>query len=117
MQNSSPAVGPAALSIQADVSFGGAIQPPIRYSVYMARGWESKSVEEQVEQRAEQREQAAKVASKDVVRAAGAEQARARQMLQLKRERILAEKTSHPVRRSALQSALKDIEAELQKLG
>ena len=49
-------------------------------------------------------------------RAAGAEQARARQMLRLKRERILSEKTSHPARRSALQAALKDIEAELQKL-
>jgi hypothetical protein len=83
----------------------------------MARGWESKSVEEQLEQREEQREQAAKVASKYVAQAAGAEQARTRQMLQLKRERILSEKTSHPARRSALQSALKDIEAELQKLG
>ena len=93
------------------------IPPPIRYSVYMARGWESKSVEEQLEQREEQREQAAKVASKYVVQAAGAEQARTRQMLQLKRERILSEKTSHPARRSALQAALKDIEAELQKLG
>ncbi len=94
-----------------------AIPPPIGYSVYMARGWESKSVEEQLERQEEQREQAAKVASKHVVRAAGAEQARARQMLHLKRERILSEKTSHPVRRSALQSALKEIEAELQKLG
>ena len=93
------------------------IRSPIRYSVYMARGWESKSVEDQVEQQAEQREQAAKVASKDGMRAAGAEQARARQMLQLKRERILSEKTSHPARRSALQAALKDIEAQLQKLG
>jgi hypothetical protein len=93
------------------------IPTPIRYSVYMARGWESKSVEEQLEQRAEQREQAAKVASKDVMQATDAEQARARQMLRLKRERILSEKTSHPVRRSALQAALKDIEAELQKLG
>lgn len=83
----------------------------------MARGWESKSVEEQLEQREEQKEQAAKAASKYVVQAAGAEQARTRQMLLLKRERILAEKTSHPARRSALQAALKDIEAELQKLG
>ena len=92
------------------------ILSPIRYSVYMARGWESKSVEEQLEQREEQREHAAKVASKYVVEAAGAEQARARQMLQLKRERILSERTSHPARRSALQAALNDIEAELQKL-
>lgn len=94
-----------------------AIPPPIDYSVYMARGWESKSVEEQLEQQEEQREHAGKVASKHVVRTADAEQARARQMLHLKRERILSEKTSHPVRRSALQSALKEIEAELQKLG
>jgi hypothetical protein len=93
------------------------IPSPIRYSVYMARGWESKTAEEQSEQQAEQREQAAKVASKYVVQAAGAEHARARQMLELKRERILSEKTSHPVRRSALQAALIDIEAELQKLG
>ena len=93
------------------------IHPSIRYSVYMARGWESKSVEEQVEQRAEQREEAARTASKHVGRAVSAEQARTRQVLQLKRERILSEKTSHPVRRSALQAALKEIEAELEKLG
>ena len=83
----------------------------------MARGWESKSVEEQLEQQEEQRQQATKVASKDEMRVADAEKARARQMLQLKRERILSEKTSHPARRSALQAALKDIEAELQALG
>ncbi|HZC43946.1 MAG TPA: hypothetical protein VE195_07210 [Acidobacteriaceae bacterium] len=70
-----------------------------------------------MEQQAEQREQAAKVAAKGEARTANAEQSRARQMLQLKRERILSEKTSHPARRSALQAALKDIEAELQKLG
>lgn len=107
----------ATVSIQAEAHLVSVIPSLIRYSVYMARGWESKSVEEQLEQRAEQREQAAKVASKDVVQAAGAEQARARQMLHLKRERILSEKTSHPVRRSALQAALKDIDAQLLKLG
>ena len=95
----------------------GVIQPPIRYSVSMARGWESKSVEEQMEQQAEQKEKAANVASKDGARAVGAELARARQILQLKRERILSEKTSHPARRAALQAALQAIEAELQKLG
>lgn len=82
----------------------------------MARGWESKSTEEQVEQMAEQQSEAAKAASKHVWSAAVAEHARARQLLELKRERILAEKTSHPVRRSALQTALKEIEAELQQL-
>ncbi|MGH9616222.1 MAG: hypothetical protein ACRD28_05710 [Acidobacteriaceae bacterium] len=80
----------------------------------MARGWESKSVEEQVEQRAEQ---AANTTQQGAGDPAGAEHARARQVLQLKRERILSEKTSHPVRRSALQAALKDIEAELSRLG
>lgn len=47
----------------------------------------------------------------------GAVQTRARQLLELKRERILAEKTSHPVRRAALQTALKEVEAELELLG
>jgi len=82
----------------------------------MARGWESKSVEEQLEQREEERKQAGQ-ADPAKARVAGAEQARARQMLLLKRERVLSEKTSHHARRSALQAALKDIEAELQKLG
>ena len=91
-------------------------QASIGYSVSMARGWESKSVEEQVEQQAEQRAEAAKAASKHVDRAAGAEQARSRQLLELKRERILSEKTSHPVRRAALQTALQEIEAELAAL-
>lgn len=48
--------------------------------------------------------------------AADAANARARQLLELKRERILSEKTSHPVRRAALQAALAEIEAELGKL-
>lgn len=92
------------------------IHAAFRYSVDMARGWESKSVEEQVEQRAEQREDAANGTQKRAGATAGAEQARARQVLQLKRERILSEKTSHPARRSALQTALKEIEAEIEKL-
>jgi hypothetical protein len=90
---------------------------PFRYSVYMARGWESKSAEEQVEQEMEQRAEAAKAVSKKAITAAGAVQSRARQLLELKRERILSEKTSHPARRAALQAALKEIEDELQQLG
>ena len=82
----------------------------------MAQVLESESTEEQVENMAEQQAEAAKAASKLVRSAAAAEQARARQLLELKRERILAEKTSHPVRRTALQAALKEIEAELQQL-
>ncbi len=95
----------------------GVIQAVFRYSLYMARGWESKSAEEQVEQQQEQRAEAAKAVSKKAVTAAGAVQSRARQLLELKRERILSEKTSHPARRAALQAALQDVENELQQLG
>jgi len=83
----------------------------------MARGWESKSAEEQVEQQIEERAEAAKGVAKKAVTAAGAVQARARQLLELKRERILSEKTSHPARRAALQAALQEIEGEIQRLG
>ncbi|HWF67710.1 MAG TPA: hypothetical protein VN670_10405 [Acidobacteriaceae bacterium] len=82
----------------------------------MARGWESKSAEEQVEQQMEERAEAAKAATKKGPTAADAEQSRARQLLELKRERILSEKTSHPARRAALQAALQDVEKELQQL-
>jgi hypothetical protein len=82
----------------------------------MARGWESKSAEEQAEDHIEQRAEAAKAVSKQAVRTADAVQSRARQILSLKRERILAEKTSSPVRRAALQAALQDIESELNQL-
>ena len=92
------------------------IHVPFRYSVYMARGWESKSAEEQVEQQIERRADAAKAVSKNAVTVADAVQSRARQVLELKRERILSEKTSHPARRAALQAALQSVEAELQQL-
>lgn len=83
----------------------------------MARGWESKSAEEQEEQQIELRAEAAKAVSKKAVTTADAVQSRTRQLLELKRERILSERTSHPVRRAALQAALKEIESELQQLG
>lgn len=92
------------------------IQSPLRYSVDMARGWESKTAEEQAEEHIEQRAEAAKAVSRKAVNAADAVQSRARQILSLKRQRILAEKTSSPVRRAALQSALQDVEAELNQL-
>lgn len=82
----------------------------------MARGWESKSVEDQVEERIEKRAEAAKAVSKKAVTDASAVQSRARQILELKRERVLSEKTSHPTRRAALQAALHEIEAELLQL-
>lgn len=92
------------------------IRSRLRYSVYMARGWESKTAEEQAEDHIEQKAEAAKAVSKKALNAADAVQTRARQILLLKRERILAEKTSNPSRRAALQSALQDVEAELSRL-
>jgi len=42
---------------------------------------------------------------------------RERQALELQRERILDERTSNPIRRQALEAALAEIEAKLEKLG
>jgi hypothetical protein len=81
----------------------------------MARGWESKSVEDQVEQ--QQSDQAApnRVANPETA-AANAARQRERQALELQRERILDERTSNPIRRKALESALGEIEARLAAL-
>jgi len=81
----------------------------------MARGWESKSVEEQVEQ---QRESEAAPRSQKTAEASAAQTARAleRQALELQRERILDERTSSPIRRKALVAALEEIEAKLAAL-
>lgn len=79
----------------------------------MARGWESKSVEEQVEQQSQHRETSA---SKAQAAAAQADRLRQRMALELQRERILDERTSSPIRRQALAAALEGIEAQLAKL-
>ncbi len=52
-----------------------------------------------------------------VQRAADAERMRARQALELQRERILSERTASPHRRTALANALADIEEKLTELG
>ena len=79
----------------------------------MARGWESKSVEEQMS------EQAQKAETRDsaALKAAEAERMRQRQALELQRERILSERTSSPHRREALGLALAGIEEKLAELG
>lgn len=46
-----------------------------------------------------------------------AERERQRQALKLQRENILSQRTSNPARRSALESALAQIEAEISALG
>ncbi len=74
----------------------------------MARGWESKSVEEQVAENEAQPRDNRKVID------GGRE--RNRQELELQRERILSERTASPHRRAALVSALEDIEGRLRAL-
>jgi hypothetical protein len=75
----------------------------------MARGWESKSVEEQVAER----ESAVHVGDGKPDAATEAARKRERQILELQRERILDERTSNQHRRAALEAALKDIESKL----
>jgi hypothetical protein len=81
----------------------------------MARGWESKSVEDQQASA----EPAGSGAALDAQKRNGIERAkreRQKQELDLQRERILSERTSSPVRRAALQAALEDIESRLSRL-
>lgn len=82
----------------------------------MARGWESKSVEEQVEGKAQSQPASPSGALTGEQRAAQAAKARERQGLELQRERILDERTSNPIRRAALETALTEIEAKLAGL-
>jgi hypothetical protein len=85
------------------------------YHRVMARGWESKSVEEQ-QSAADPTASGTLVAAakKNVLERAKVE--RQRQELDLQRERILSERTSSPVRRAALEAALADIEFRLARL-
>jgi hypothetical protein len=77
----------------------------------MARGWESKSVEEQQAQATSPQPDTA------TQHAHEAERKRQRQALELQRERVLSERTSNPHRRTALANALADIEEKLGELG
>jgi hypothetical protein len=88
----------------------------------MARGWESKSVEEQMANALQQPQASAgnEFVSEDQRRAA--DQARTvkerqKQALHLQRENILSQRTSNPARRAALEAALAQIEAQIENLG
>ncbi len=74
----------------------------------MARGWESKSVEEQM---AERQAAAPQGPPKD------SERERRKRELELEKEYILNQRTSNPQRRAALAEALAQIEARLRELG
>lgn len=82
------------------------------YDRRMARGWESKSVEAQVEQQHSEPSPQGKPARD----AASTARQLERQALELQRERILDERTSSPIRRKALVTALAEIEAKLAAL-
>jgi hypothetical protein len=79
----------------------------------MARGWESKSVEDQV---ADKEAASSNVVNHRAATAAHADRQRQRQALELQRERILDERTSNPHRRAALEAALADIETRLKDI-
>ena len=90
----------------------------------MARGWESKSVEDQqaAGRTSENKagDAAENVESKAQDSAAKTQDAHARrrlQELQLQRERVLSERTSSPHRRAALTAALEEIEMKLAEFG
>jgi hypothetical protein len=82
----------------------------------MARGWESKSVEEQMA--ASQQSAAFSGSAKDLQKQQvdKAHLARQRQQLHLQRENILGQRTSNPHRRAALEAALAHVEAQIQAL-
>ena len=82
----------------------------------MARGWESKAVEEQVEEKTLNHQNHHSTANTAEETAAKAAKSRERQALELQRERILDERTSNPIRRAALEAALSEIEAKLAGL-
>jgi hypothetical protein len=88
----------------------------------MARGWESKSVEEQMANALQQPEVQAgnEFVSEDQRRAADQVRTvkeRQKQALNLQRENILSQRTSSPARRAALESALAQIEAQIEAMG
>jgi hypothetical protein len=86
----------------------------------MARGWESKSVEEQMASVEHAPAHAGavytSVESKRVAEQERTHLARQKQSLQLQRENILSQRTSSPVRRAALEAALKEIETQIAEL-
>jgi hypothetical protein len=85
----------------------------------MARGWESKSVEEQMANALQQPEVDPGFVSEDARRIADkhrTERERQKQALNLQRENILSQKTSNPARRTALEAALAQIEAQIEAM-
>jgi hypothetical protein len=57
------------------------------------------------------------VEAKRVAEQERTQRARQKQSLELQRENILSQRTSNPARRTALEAALKHIEAQIDELG
>ncbi|MGB0065151.1 MAG: hypothetical protein WBP85_11960 [Terracidiphilus sp.] len=88
----------------------------------MARGWESKSVEEQRSNALQSpAAHSNNTMTNDEKRRAADQQRAARerklQALNLQRENVLSQRTSNPGRRAALEAALAEIDAQIQSLG
>jgi hypothetical protein len=87
----------------------------------MARGWESKSVEEQMASATEKKAASAGEAlmseaeRRSVIENSAATERR-KQSLNLQRENILSQRTSNAARRAALASALTEIEELIKAL-
>jgi hypothetical protein len=81
----------------------------------MARGWESKSVEEQM---AASQQQSFSGSAQDTRKQQTdkAHHARQLQALNLQKENILSQRTSNAGRRAALEAALAQIEAQIEAL-
>ena len=83
----------------------------------MARGWESKSVEEQRSTTLEDNANLGNPEPRRIAAQQRADRERQKQSLNLQREHILSQRTSSPARRSALAAALDEIEAQIKALG
>jgi hypothetical protein len=95
----------------------GCVSALSKYNEDMARGWESKSVEEQMA--ASQQQSSMFSGSAQDLRKQQVDKAHhARQMqaLNLQKEFILTQRTSNPGRRAALEAALEQIEAQIKAL-
>jgi hypothetical protein len=87
----------------------------------MARGWESKSVEDQMAS-LEARPAAPhtnypNAEAKRVAQNERAHRERKMQALLMQKENILSQRTSNPARRKALEAALSQIEGQIAELG
>lgn len=78
----------------------------------MAKGWESKSVEEQVSEKESESMSAEERAHRK--HAVEVKRQREKLALELQQARILNERTSNVNRRTALQAALADVEEKLK---